>query len=639
METNQPIAEMAGAFPPELLADSSLWQKLYIPAPWRDKEMLGQAVLNALKYSDHPYRKWMSSFFDRPKPKGRVKLHRAAIEGDANAYPRTNRTGKSYDIADSHGKTPLMLAAANGQFDVIERLLSLGADVNLGNHDGQSPLHHAAANGQSDSVVELIRAGAQVNQLDEIGRTPLHIAARNGFEECLQVLLQAGALADAHDWEFSSTPLHLAARGNHDDAARILIQHGAKINAKNEGGRTPLHIASAYGHPEIMAPLLDAGAMINYFDGIEESPLSSAVFFQHLECMRLLIDRSANVNLAGYRGYTPLHVAGYTNREFAAQMLIEAGANLETADNEGLTPLDLAFVNQRCYPLFKGHNSEVIDKLLEAGASADPMRIPVQDRHTLWSQLTPPHMVDASGYLITRTIPSIPPDLAAELEAARPHDIPERPYIVSGYPSDNLKFDAILKGLNGLLARLLEIGIAQSADAKREVLGKAVFLSNSEAIRVFADSGADLDYPASMLSDGDWYQRYSHYAPVLDEAIGYGKTEIVRLLLELGATPPLPYDNYREFGDKVSQAMGEGKAGLERLLHDLGTALPDSPDERAQFLDMQRDLFLSISHPIFRCHSSRVDEIVHEFAESGIEIVSAKSLTLIKKEKRRLGER
>ena len=37
METNQPIAEMAGAFPPELLADSSLWQKLYIPAPWRDK--------------------------------------------------------------------------------------------------------------------------------------------------------------------------------------------------------------------------------------------------------------------------------------------------------------------------------------------------------------------------------------------------------------------------------------------------------------------------------------------------------------------------------------------------------------------------------------------------------------------------
>ena len=57
--------------------------------------MLGQAVLNALRYADHPYRKWMMSFFDRPKPKGRGKLHRAAMDGDVNAYPKTNRSGKS----------------------------------------------------------------------------------------------------------------------------------------------------------------------------------------------------------------------------------------------------------------------------------------------------------------------------------------------------------------------------------------------------------------------------------------------------------------------------------------------------------------------------------------------------------------
>ncbi len=102
--------------------------------------MLGQAVLNALRCSDHPYSKRMMSFFDRPKPKGRGKLHRAAMDGDVAAYPKTNRSGKSYDIADSHGKTPLMFAAANGHSDVIGRLLSLGADVNLGDYDGQCPL-------------------------------------------------------------------------------------------------------------------------------------------------------------------------------------------------------------------------------------------------------------------------------------------------------------------------------------------------------------------------------------------------------------------------------------------------------------------------------------------------------------------
>ena len=39
METGQPLEYMADFYPPQLLADPRLWQKLYIPAPWRDREM------------------------------------------------------------------------------------------------------------------------------------------------------------------------------------------------------------------------------------------------------------------------------------------------------------------------------------------------------------------------------------------------------------------------------------------------------------------------------------------------------------------------------------------------------------------------------------------------------------------------
>ncbi len=581
MTTGEVTEPGASLYHPELLADSSLWQKLYIPAPWRDREMLGQAVLNALKYSDNPYRKWMTSFFDPTKPKGRVKLHRAAMDGDVDAYPKTNRTGKSYDIADSHGKTPLIFAAANGHGDVIERLLLLGADVNLGDSDGRSPLHHAAANGHTQTLGTLMQAGAHVNQLDEIGRTPLNLAAKNGSIDCARALLDAGAIVGTHDWEFSSTPLHLAARGNHTDVARILIQNGADIDETNEEGRTPLHVSSAYGHQEVMTLLLDAGAKVNYLDDIGESPLSSAVFFQHLDCMRLLIDRGANVNLAGYRGYTPLHVAAYLNRENAVSMLVGVGSDFEAKDDEGLSPLDLALVQSQKDGMYR--NSEAIERFLEAGSSVDPMRIPVQDRHAHWPQFTSPHMVESNGYYLISS--AIPDALSA----------PNQEIL---NPRRSLLCDVIAKRMNSLLIRLLELGIGESVDSKWFALEDAVVGSNSEAIRTLVEYGADLNYPGNSRSDDNWYLRYddTNFRPnIIDIAIGGGQPELVRLLLELGAAPPVCYEELDHFNQ---------------------TRRPSEV----------------IAHPIAGCSSNAdKDAIVSVFTDFGIEIISPQSLVSFKK--------
>ena len=141
--------------------------------------------------------------------------------------------------------------------------------------------------------------------------------------------------------------------------------------------------------------------------------------------------------------------------------------------------MELALVNP--HKMSVKYNFEAIDRLLDAGSSIDPMRIPVQDRHALWPNLTPPHLLDSKEYIITKAIPTIPPDLAAELEAARPHDIPERPGIVFD-PSGNLLSDVVRKGMNGLLARLLEVGMAESADAKLNALVEAVRASTAEAV-------------------------------------------------------------------------------------------------------------------------------------------------------------
>ena len=601
MESKQPVDYMADFFPPELLADSSLWQKLYIPAPWRDREMLGQAVLNALKYSDRPYSKRITSVFDRPKPKSQGKLHRAAMDGDVNAFPKSNRSGKSYDIVDSRGKTPLMFAASNGHIDVIERLLSFGADVNLGDHDGQSPLHHAAASEQPDTVAELIRAGAKVNQLDFLSRTPLHVAAKTGHVHCATELLNSGAIPNAHDQEHSSTPLHLAARANHADVARILIQGGAQIDPKNEGGRTPLHVAAAYGHQEVMTPLLDAGATVNYLDDIEESPLSSTVFFQHLECMTLLIEHGANVNLAGYLGYTPLHVAGYLNRENTVSILAEASGDLEAKDNEGLTPLDLAFVQSQMGGMYR--NAEVIERLLEAGSSVDRMRIPVQDRHAHWPQFTPPHMVDSYGFLIPSTIPDLLPDLALEFRAAKVDDFGLQAPTLN--PRRSLLCDVISKRMDSLLVRLLNLGIGESYNSKWYALEEAVQQSNFEAIRILIEHGADIDYPGNTLSDDNWHLRYdglNFRSNMVDLAIKTGQADLARFLLKLGATPPATYDEITRFNS--TRRPGDG-----------------------------------VAHPIAGCRSNAdKDAVVKVFADFGFELVPPEFLKYLKRAHRTMDE-
>ena len=103
----------------QTMPDVSLPQHRIIIAPWRDPEMLGQAVLNLFRAANPPFVKDVESVFDEPRPKGRLKLHRAAVEGDLDAYPKSNRSGRDFDPVDSYGVTPLMLAAGHGHSEVV----------------------------------------------------------------------------------------------------------------------------------------------------------------------------------------------------------------------------------------------------------------------------------------------------------------------------------------------------------------------------------------------------------------------------------------------------------------------------------------------------------------------------------------
>ena len=531
-------------------------------APWHDPEMLGRAVLEGFRLVGPPFAGGTGSVFDRPEPGRRLALHRAARDGDVAALPpRGRRTRRKLDITDSSGATPLMLAAQNGHIGVVHHLLELGADPHLWDDRGSTALGYAAESGHASVIDALMEGGADVSWSDWCGETALHWASEHGHTAAVEALLAAGAPRDCSDRLYGSTPLHKAARGEHGAVADLLLEAGAHVDARNEGGRTPLHVAAAYGHLDTATRLLDAGADVNGRDNKAETPLYRPVFFQDLDCIALLVERGADVNLRDDRGNTPLHVAALMNRDRSAVLLVEAGADVETTNDEGLTPLDLALVNrhklgwqgysQRVeYIRARGteHNSEVAWALLELGATIDPMRIPVGDRHVLWPHLTPPEWMHDYGDLDYGKLPEV---------SALPDHVRKRifePDSILGLPplSDNSRnfsilHDAVLKEMPEFVRTLLESGVCPETAVRgfATPLHVAAAIASFEIAQMLLDYGADLEMPACNAKDGSY--DYNHRGRTgyrmetpLDTAIEMGKLDMVRFLLDRGAQPYPP---------------------------------------------------------------------------------------------------
>ena len=305
--------------------------------PWRDAELLGQAVLNVFGFSGPPSGKEvMGSVFDPPEPKRRTALHRAARDEDMDSLPQPEGRKTRLDRMDSAGMTPMIVGAEQGHDRVVSRLLQLGAQADFRDHEGRTALHLAVKGGHSKTASALVKAGASVSLADRHGKTPLHMAVAGGYQEVVELLLDAGANPGSHDSMSSSTPLQRAARGNHAEIARSLMGRGASVDVSNEWGRTPLHVAAAFGGSETVEALLELGANPNGRDDRGETPLHLPSFLQHLDCMVVLISGGAEVDARDGDGNTPLHTAASMNLEQAADLLFEHGADLETVTTRDL---------------------------------------------------------------------------------------------------------------------------------------------------------------------------------------------------------------------------------------------------------------------------------------------------------------
>lgn len=336
--------------------------------------------------------------------------------------------------------TALQLAAGTGSLDLVKMLLDAGADINAPGPGtgGLTALQVAAGAGLLDMVKLLLNAGADVNAPGSNigGRTALRVATGTGSLEMVKILLDAGADPNARGSQIGGrTPLQVAAGARSLDMVQLLLNAGANVNARALylGGRTALRVAAGAGSLEMVKLLLNAGADVNAPPAQKDdlTALQCAAGGRSLEMLKILLDAGAIVNAPAGETYskTALQLAALSGSMDMVQLLLTAGS----------------------LPNQTGYKGQTVFHYLCAGGKIDILRFLLS--------------LDGSGGNSRNNDGSTPLHVAVEEECLDYLNV----LIEAGVDlniEDNTGMTplaiAILRGKNGAVTRLLEVGASTS---------------------------------------------------------------------------------------------------------------------------------------------------------------------------------
>jgi ankyrin repeat protein len=424
------------------------------------------------------------------------------------------------DKRDQHGMTSLMRAAQQGDVAKVERLIARGANVNakvptrdlreliaflswmqqLPESDiGYTSLFYAAKGGHAEVVQLLIGHGADVHHVARGGETALQLAVWRSDLKVMQLLATAGARGDSRQFG-------LAVRHSTPETVRLLLTLGAdpdaapppRVRRSGPPAPSPVIAATQRGDPAVLRLLIDAGANVNAQDHNGWSALRwagqsrSSRQNQNMTTIIALLESAGARDKAGNNA-AALFEAVLKKNPVGVEEALRLGANPNAKDDRGVPPLVYA---TRLGP------PAIVEALIRAGAdlNANPE-----------NGTTPLISAVSAGDVET---------VKALLAAGARIDQPDRLHRTPLQEASSWQ--------RGEITRLL---LGSSAPLDPAALAIASLNGSAEQVRMLLGAGADPN-----ANNGHALHEAARGCYRRDN------TEIIRLLLEGGATPKVKTD-------------------------------------------------------------------------------------------------
>jgi uncharacterized protein len=237
------------------------------------------------------------------------------------------RAGTDVNEAQPDGTRAIHWAVYKVDYELIGALIAKKATVDVVNEFGSTPLAEAVKLADARMVKMLLDAGAGVDRADESGQTVLMLAIKSGELPIVEMLVTAGANVNAVEEFQHQTPLMWAVTASKHAAemTKLLLSRGANVKVRalytdwpNQlssepraqyrpvGGLTALLYASRDGCSDCVAALIAAGADVNVPTPEGVTPLMVSLDNDHNDVATLLLDRGANPHVADWWGRTAL---------------------------------------------------------------------------------------------------------------------------------------------------------------------------------------------------------------------------------------------------------------------------------------------------------------------------------------------
>ena len=475
--------------------------------------------------------------------------------GNRKAALERIRAGADVNEPQGDGTRPIHWAVFRADYELLEALIAKKAKVNVTNEFGGTPLAEAVKLADARLVKMLLDAGSGPEGANEEGQTALMLAIKTGDLSIVKMLVDAGANVNAVEKVQDQTPLMWAAAAtrNAGEMVKLLLSKGANVKARAKysdwpsqitsepraqyrpvGGLTPLLYAARGGCFECVEALVAAGADVNVPTPEGVTALIIALDNDHNDVAKFLLDHGANPNVWDWWGRTALYIV--VDRKEGGSSGGLGGARGAGGGRGGRGGLGGPNVRGRT-PV---SHMDIINVLLAAGVDVNPQL-----------NMHRPSRGGNSGRFID---PLLNTGCTPLLRAVMGNDMEVARALLDRGANPNIF-------AMGLTPFLVAAGVTTGGRGGGGAGGGAT--PNTQLMDLLLQHGANIN---AQVSGTKTYSMRIARSPspnegmtALHAAAQSGRVEIVRHLLDHGATTNLVDDNGRTPMDLIAGAAGPAR--------------------------------------------------------------------------------